>query len=393
MKSVIPEDEWHSKVATVLNDAMNNDDMVNSISILPLIPLTKGTWVRPKGGSIYFPTYDGVDIPTGLDQLNLVNPDALANQERFTLFEKLKISQCKLDNVLDFIEKRYIKSDPILYSTFISDIKFIYWNHDKIQKKLNIHVMYSNGIGISRNSPWTWKLGWFYSPQSDGPYSAASILNSKVPSELNGEIQFLLNEYYEKLGQCEIRHGIPAIQWFNEYVAAQSTFRLFARHVEDISQELIYTATHRSDMLLGVLQANLIEFPNKRRSIKKFKDFVSNAEIPILNSESKVKVQSTFLPNPDMIRTVKDLGLQEGFGFIKEIENSEGNWRFLEQFGVGIEQDLKFWIAILKKARQQKQIKTKVMRDIYLQIWIFSKTEVDKMLLRYVIYPYWNLNS
>jgi hypothetical protein len=387
MKASSSSTEWHTCVAKLLYASLGVLGMADQVRVLPLVPLTKGTWVVPKNASIFFPTCGGIPIPPGLDQLNIVSPEAVVNRERLALFERLNVRECKPVDAFDAIEKRYAKGGTISCSIMTSDLKFIYWHHNEIRgRKPEIEVAYRDGRGLYRCSTSDLSSSaWLYTPLPVGPYSAASVFKSQVPEQLQGKLRFLDTYCYGQVGQCETRHGVPPLQWLEEYIGARTTVQLFQLGSRRIpSPEFIHITTQRSELLLGILATNWADYLESKPLHHEIKTLVSQAEIPILYSDAKVKVEETFLPSPEMAERVRKLGLQEGFGFIKEVEHSDGNWRFLSEFGVGVEQDLKFWLAVLKKARETPQIKILAMRDIYFQLWGFSNTTSAQETVRYV---------
>jgi hypothetical protein len=284
----------------------------------------------------------------------------------------------------------------LLTSHSISDIKFLYWHHNEIgQKKLKIEVAYNDGRNYFRGSPWDWSGGWLYSPQPIGLYSAATIFESQIPEELYKKMRFLRINYYQPLERTGTCHGVSPIQWFNEYVGAKTVVQLFEGRRGSLfgnagipSPEFIYVTTHRPELLLAILKANWTNYVNAAPFQQAVKTLVCEAQIPILNSDLKVKVKETFLPNPDMVERIEELGLLQGFGFIKEIHHSDGNWRFLSEFGVGVEQNLGFWLAALKKVRQKQQLEIVVMRDIYFQLWNLARTTDAQEIVRYELWVF-----
>jgi len=108
----------------------------SAIMLLPLVPLSKGTWVAPRNASIFFPTSGGIDIPTDLP-LNLVDGDTLHNLSRARLFSKLGVTECAPLRIFPLIQQVY-QANRIQGTTWqahMSHVEFLFWHHDKMPDK------------------------------------------------------------------------------------------------------------------------------------------------------------------------------------------------------------------------------------------------------------------
>ncbi|KAF2188895.1 hypothetical protein K469DRAFT_748131 [Zopfia rhizophila CBS 207.26] len=200
---------------------------------------------------------------------------------------------------------------------------------------------------------------------------------------LKDKMKFLRPEYYHMLEQCENRNGLSGIEWLQTFAQLKITLQLRRRDaVGERSFELEHIACHHSQFLLGVLEANWDQYP--RTEICCWDEYFKSAKVPILQSAEARTLGSTYLPLPRLRAIAARLGLEEGFGFLQELENitdtTAGRWMFLERFGVGIEEDVSFWLKLLKQARNKESIGPEIVFDIYTNLQRFTGVQSTELL-------------
>jgi hypothetical protein len=205
----------------------------------------------------------------------------------------------------------------------------------------------------------------------------SGILQEKVPIELKGKIRIVHPSYYQDLEKLGSRHGRTGIEWLERFLDIKTTPQLFTRQKglfgkpTDLSPELKFIMEKKPSLLLGTLKANWTPFLFTGGS---HPDAIwasmLSASVPILNSNDMKELQQTFLPLPQLRQIAQRTGLEEGFGFLKEVDGSDDpkGFEFLQHFSVGVSEDLKFWIKLLKLARQASAVTVKTMFEIYWNI-------------------------
>jgi hypothetical protein len=150
-----------------------------------------------------------------------------------------------------------------------------------------------------------------------------------------------------------------------------------------MSEELLYIMGHLPQYLLGVLESDWRNYVKSNAWDARIKAI----KVPILNSTDSRILKKTFLPLPKLKAIVDGLGLGQSFGFLKELDGMTDvevlKWRFLEYFGVGMADDVSFWIALLEHARTMDGVEKHQVFKIYARLQTFIDAK-DVALLRYV---------
>jgi len=202
MHSMPSESDWQTRVADILTGAMDVAQYSSDIMLLPLIPLSKGTWVVPRNASIFFPTSGGIDIPTDLP-LNLVDGDTLRNPSRARLFSKLGVTECSPLRIFPLIQQVYQAKwiHGISWQAHISHVKFLFWHHDKMPDK-GVEIQFVRKVNELFN-PRDTSAGWIYCPHAQGTYAAFSILGDDATKELKSKVQVLHPYYYDLVDKLD----------------------------------------------------------------------------------------------------------------------------------------------------------------------------------------------
>jgi hypothetical protein len=366
--------DWHTRVSDQLIEAIKHDyQNFEFLGKLPIVLLNNGRWVLPFKASIFWPTSGGIEIPADLG-LGLVDTNILQNESRRKLFAALGITECKPKTIFPLIEQQY-KSSYKTFEKSLAHIKFMFWHQLELPYNgLQVWLASNNGDHWFR--PTDEQQGWIYCPSSEGEYTATSIFGAFVPEDLSNRMHFVNTKYYDKLEQYRLRNDQTGVQWFRRYFRIEDNVKLSLReHMDNTSYEFDYIIEHHPESLLGVLQANWIQYQER----EEWDNAVKSAQVPILNSEQRRRLDSTYLPVPKLRAIVKRLCLEVGFGFIQELQDitdiSSIKWSFLKRFGVAMEDDVAFWLALLAQARAQKEIQTKVVFEIYKNLQKFTSEE------------------
>jgi hypothetical protein len=371
MKSTLSNDEWHDRMAEYLIlIAKYSESWKREIALLGIVPLDNGRWVPVHHPKLFFPSFEGVDIPGNLG-LNLVKAEALKSPRRRALLVKLGVPTCPPQMVFQLIWQRYeSKQMEHSWATCLQDVKFLFWHHSHLtegHKPIYLiatdNTLYRAGSGA-----------WFYSPMSDSPYASFKLFSGSVPKLLQNDMRFVNERYYNMLGNCGIRNDTTGIEWLHQYVGIKDTPQLFSRTKSGalgahMSAELEYIAQHLPEKLLGVLRDNWKQYNEA------WDGFFKKTEVPVLNMSKKVCLDECYLPLPGLKSVVSRLRLDSAIGFLQEmdgqIDRDPSGWSFLEKFGVRMTEDISFWLSLLKHARNQIQPDYPAVFEIYERVQSF----------------------
>ncbi|KAH8800361.1 hypothetical protein F5884DRAFT_891279 [Xylogone sp. PMI_703] len=358
MYSMSQSNQWHTRVADLLVSFMQHSGHTAFLKKLPVVPLGNGKWVRPHNASIFFPTSGGIEIPDGLPNLNLVDTGAMSNQSRKTFFSKLGVVECEPSRIFPLIEERH-QSGGITSAQSVDYIRFIYWHHTKLPSRdLTIRLAPNFALNKQWFNPFYSSNGWTYCPRSEDLHAMSRYVGIVMPDQLDDQLRFVCPLYYDELQKCERRNDKAGVDWFREYFQIKHAPQLYRRdNIQRISSEDQY----RSE----------------------WDAYIKSTELPILHSDKLQRLDTTYLPLPKLKSIVSRLGLKEGFGFLKELEDITEHtalkWAFLDRFGVVMEENVSFWLGLLKKARSNPETKIEAIFEIYTNLQKFVDPKSRKI--------------
>ena len=138
-KSSTTSDDWVTRSASMLMRPYHHRHSSNTeilmLESLPLIPLQDGSWVPVTSKSIFHPDSDGVPVPTDLG-LQLVEPQALKNSARKSLFKRFGLQHCVPEDVIALILKKYNRWSNAPLQTSVSHLRYLYWHLPKEERDL-----------------------------------------------------------------------------------------------------------------------------------------------------------------------------------------------------------------------------------------------------------------
>lgn len=129
-KSSTASHAWISRSAAMLLRSFhtqNNAPEIIGLKALPLIPLQDGSWVSSTSIPLFFPASRGVLVATDLG-FPLVDPQALDNPVRQTLFTKFGVRDCVPENVITLILEKYNRWSDFSLDSSVSHLRYLYWH-------------------------------------------------------------------------------------------------------------------------------------------------------------------------------------------------------------------------------------------------------------------------
>jgi hypothetical protein len=366
-------DSWHTKVLQLLVDLMAYSKFATFIKQLPIVPLANGRWVPALNASIFFPKCGGIDVPADLP-VSLVKAGASQNPTWKKFLGKLGISECTPSTIIPLIEQRYRSSGRSAEES-LNHVAFLFWHHKELPSQRFPIRLIMNG---RFNSPFTAKTGWVYCPRSEDQYAACKLLDQE---KLEDEMEFLDLRYYDRLEMLGSRNGTTPIEWLHSYFQIKTYPQLHRRDERNqMSAELDYLRTHNSGFLVRTLGLHWSQYRPA------WDDTIKSTEVPIRDSDLQEPLCSVFLPLPSLIEIATRLELSKDFKFLREFPNiteaQASNWSALKRFGVGVNEDLSFWIELLRQAERKGDPSSKVVFEIYSQLQKLCCTEDDIQRIR-----------
>ena len=376
------DDEWHTKVSNLLIMALEVPAQKKRVQKLKMIPLQGGDWVDSCRDSLFFPTSGGIKIPQDLP-LNLVDEESLLNERRKTLFSAIGITECAPTTIFLLIEQRYLTVESIAFDAIVTcfqDVEFLFWHGDVLPPSYAIHLVTINGE-MARVSNAT-KGSWIYSPVSKDSNSMFKLLGdvAAVPDELKDHVRFVHPDHYQTLGRHGSRNNRTGAHWLRDRVEIRQAPQLCRRNWRssaqpEMSAELLYIAKYLPQHLLRVLKGNWPQYHESEEWDTKIRE----AKVPILNCSEPKALEMTHLPVSKLKAKVEKLDLSESFGFLEELDGmtdvQAAEWQILERFGVGSEDDVIFWLTLLKQARRRQSVRKHHVFEIYSRLQIYNEEE------------------
>ena len=361
-------DSWHAQVVELLVNLMADPNFAAIIRLFPVVPLDNGRWVLALNASIFFPKCDGIDIPTDLP-VNLVRAEASQSPTWRRFLGKLGISECAPSKIIPLIEQRYLSLGRTMDES-LNHVAFLFWHHKELlSQSISIRLIATKAFF----SPYDTTTGWVYCPRSEDQYAVCNLLDQE---KLNDKMKLLNLAYYTRLEKLDSRHNITPVDWLHSYFQIKTYPQLCRRDDPNtMSAELEYVRNHKPGFLVGTLNHSWCQL---RAAWDKT---IKLTEVPIWNSVLQEQVCRVFLPSPNLKAIATRLGLDKNFKFLGEhasiTDAQASSCSVLNRLGVGVNEDLSFWIELLQQARRKGNPSSKVIFEIYSQLQKLCCTEDD----------------
>lgn len=346
MKSEYTSAEWHSKLARQL--ILPRKEVVRSLG---LIPLRSGEWVPASSTSIYLPTTRGISVPPEVD-IKVLEPSAVANEERKLLFRHLGIIEPSIADVRASIFRSYSSVHcRVSKGDSKAHLHYLYLTQppdDTETRFKSIAIRTEAGhIGYPHREDFYLRTGH--------PYGPEELL---LPTDSAPGFQTLLLHptYLENPPIAPSLQHPSWREWLRKFVLVNERLSLFSRDESTMSKACKYVSKHRPEKFLGLLKY-LWKYEGKKISenddlVKTIKD--TDASKFCMANITATDLDQTFLPLQSLQRVcARFMEEYELFPFLKidEIATSEelrSQWMFLHTaFSVGKDDDLNFLLEIL----------------------------------------------
>jgi hypothetical protein len=356
MKSPSTSQGWHSAVARLFSSCFSNryTTCISKLRTLPLLPLRTGAWVSATTGPVYWPMTGSIPIPPGVD-IPVIDPGAVSNHDRRTLFTHLAVAESSVAGVRKAILKAYEANDGGV---------------DVAESRGHLHYLYltsqHNQPQIGPGDIYVWnhwaqyaylRLVDVFLP-SNHPYGPDALL--QPAGDAPGlAVAFLHPTYLEDVPQPLATSNLSWKRWLVDFLGVRDRLRLVSRSRDYLSRAWFYVAEHRHEKLLGLLE-HLWRHEGSRYiggndSLKAEIRGMSADMLCGLASDGRVRLCDTWLPLPPLQRQcLRFMEGSEPFPFLKleetmPAEQLSAKWVFLHtNFSVGMAEDTDFFLDILR---------------------------------------------
>lgn len=350
-------DDWHSRAATLILLILfsSTGGLTNMLRELPLIPLNNGKWVDWEG-ELYFPAEIGPEIPR--DIMTTVDPAAAANTHRKALFRAIGVLDISAQTVVYQLLRYYSQSGGASDLSFsLAHVSYLYWHlEDRNDHRLSLVWLYeTRGRKVTSRR----NFMYFQTAEEYGPYELLKAYEHPSDPSRNipeCSVSFLKSEYTTLFPPSTRRHGSSWLKWLEKGLGV-SRIPIIKVAAGSLSTEFRHIIRYRPDKIVGTLKTH-------------WDDYIADMSTPIVYTLSQSEVtciggqlralKDTYLPLQDLKDKVQTLGIGQEFPFLKVSGDLEANdivlrdWRFLDEFDVGFEPDLKFYLEILRQHENRR---------------------------------------
>ena len=341
------DQEWHEDVAKALNTISYNR-WSTQISRLPLVPLRDGRWISTASAkeAVFLDHSDEMSTPAGID-IQLVHASATANPERLNLYKNLGIRNCSCYEVSNLILKKHQAGYPSVDGYKAAAMHLVYLFRARATKPV---LPYSHIWVCDQAKRWT-KPQDLYIELPGQNFFADLFL--KDPDCLT----FIHPNYLKVVPKKE---RASWLDWLVKTFSLSTTPRIveqggLSRAFKSIIKH------HDSVTWLNVL----------RDSKWRCNPLINNAIYKEL-AGTKVtcvdevlrRLDETVFPTPELLRVCAKFDIQPPF--IKVDKPEDSDWMYLlEPLGVGMTATVDFYIQVLRRIKETKQIDKDQVLKVY----------------------------
>jgi hypothetical protein len=387
IKSQSLDSPWFEAFAglcTPLLESSQMSDLRNLLKKQPLIPLSSpNQWTGAPGmrqgglPNIYFPCTDTISIPKDIG-LYLLNQDALAKPKVKRFFAALGVEDCPKELVFAKIRKAH-SSKQEGYD-FGSHLRYMFHNHDT-PSDLRTWLLVPTDIGPKDS-------GWKFYFSSDAPYDMEKLLSREIRLENKTKYGVVPADVLDLEPNDVSVKGRTWKTWLQEATGALYYPALVRKiHSETtLSRGLAYVLDFNPEKFLGTLKAH---WSGYQHDVSRVKSTLMECEVPC-RSGHNVSLCETYLPTLAVLGKLQELSVSDASVSVLYIPDGDldddlhREWRFLEDFGVRSEPDLRFYKSVLLIMSSAKDIGTRQTCSLYASIAKLA-TLGDHSELRYVI--------
>ena len=357
IKALGTDNDWQTRAFDLILSILQRSPSVGErIRDLRLIPLIDGQWVNASATDLYFPPESGPEVPR--DLMITIDPRATRNGSRKEMLKKLGVERCSHTVVINRLWTSYGREGGASeLSLSMAHLRYLYWHYQDIEDRRFLHLwLYDrneNKITTRR------KVMYFQSEDEYGPQELLkSVRHPRNPSTIAPEcpVPFINTAYMDLFPPTTRRHELSWLSWLERALGVRSIPRLKSDG-GSLSQEFRHIMEYRPEKVIGTLKTHWDMYENEISP--PIIDTLSQTKVSWQGNRERV-LKMTYLPLQSLRNKVQALGIFHGFPFLDVPDSSEErrmrrDWRFLEEFGVGFEANLAFYVDILRQHEAQTQ--------------------------------------
>ncbi|KAI0182894.1 hypothetical protein EV127DRAFT_40641 [Xylaria flabelliformis] len=310
MKTPTTSEDWHSRVARLLNKSSNeNRGVFAEFKRLELIPIDNDIWVSGVRASIYFHNIGDLKIPSNTN-LCLV-AENIVNADRLALFTNLGVTMASVSLVRKSIFRYYDEGKPDL-RTSEQHLKFLYLT----EKKFGQPEPYKKLILLNQDGKTVNPAEMYVYIANDDPHGPWELSRPRPEDDVPGLFFNFVHQTYFENSPAETQ-DTSWVNWFYDKLEVEKYVDLWY-----LKEERDYIQTYRPEKFLGTLY----EFYRHKPSLGQYSEDIRNTAV-LCRGNRKVPLKETYFPTTDLVkRAEKFLGQDVFFPWLQlEFENNSNN--------------------------------------------------------------------
>ena len=358
---------WYSDLAKVILSpgiSTRHSTYISELRNIQLIPLSDGQWsVAPTASNpIYFPQSLGARIPSGLP-LTLVEEEAVRCDHRRELFELLGVKDCDASSIVKEIISYHERFTRASRLDIVGHAKYLYHVKDKL-KGDDMKKIYFSATNRSH----------FYK----GSRLYMENLPSRELAELFSTYEdalFLRSDYFQDFNGME--KGL-FINWLKS-TADIATVPRFKTQSNALHADFRWLLNNRNDHVLGIIRRYWDIYSSQVTS--PIKQEIADHSF-LCQTQNAVPLRQCFIPLPNLVEQSRELCGSDSCSFLTLSSGLPSDWRFLAEFDVGTEDNLDFYLWILKQPGFKANPSVERAKKLYLEIQSRAGSNADKVKVR-----------
>jgi hypothetical protein len=374
------DDDWHTKVAALLLDALKRKPASSSlkerIRRMALVPTSDGSLLSTWYSTVYFPDDErGNPIPEGLKGIRTVQRSVLENKTRRELLEALGVKCCNSNSVVKSILELYNVRHGVTLEKSVSHLRYLFKTLGKGETLDNrVFIMDQMGQQVYRAfvtfGADIIKDDLYFETQGEyGTKDLAQKLRhgSNEQSCPSFEMHIIHSAYIEAVPPGTVSNGRTWEQWLEEVAFVRRIPRLKNSRADELSTLGQHLADHHPMTLIGILKAYWGSY--QAELTPRVIEGLRNIEVPCRNG-SKCSLQCTFYPSKEMLQLCSDATLERIFDRFIDVpanlatDDIDG-WGFLASFRVRLQADFYFFCCIFYCLAQKAPLNTQTQAAFF----------------------------
>jgi hypothetical protein len=286
--------------------------------------------------------------------LRVVDDNAVKNNARKLLYEKLGVQYYQPSFVISQIVKRYNPPLDIVLSDSVSHLKYLYQTLSDDQALDGcIFVMNQSEVPIYRKS-----VRFEDSIIVDDLYFDTPVdfgtrhLAEELSFDGKSGIHIVHEAYLEAVSS--LHEARLWKQWLGKKALIRSVPMLQRSSTKRISPLFTKIIKYRPHLLVGVLKRYWNSYKSQLQESKAIEEAVRDAKVPCYGAPVRRPLETTYLGTPQLREICRQACVDKHFDLFLNLgqssevsENELVEWEFLTVLGVGTEPDINFFRNVL----------------------------------------------